>query len=251
VSANQVAAYHRQIVARLRSVLGGELVGVYAGGSFALNGYTPGRSDIDVAAVSRGHLPQALKEEIIAALRHEALPCPARGIEFVLYPEQVVRRPTGEAGFELDLNSGATMPFHLSFDPSEVPRHWYVIDRAILSEYGKCLAGPPAQQLFAPIPRETILPTLAEAVRWHEARGVARDDDAVLNACRAWRYALQSTWCAKQEAGTWTLAQLDDPSLVISALAARTGDGRLPRREVESFLRRIVQCLEGASQATP
>ncbi len=187
----------------------------------------------------------------MAALRHETLPCPARGIEFVLYPERVARRPTGQAGFELDLNSGARMSFHLSFDPSEVPRHWYVIDRAILSEQGKCLAGPPAQQLFAPIPRETILPALAEAVRWHEEPGLARDDDAVLNACRAWRYALQSIWCAKQEAGTWAVAQVDDPSLVISALAARTGDGRLPRPEVESFLRRTVQCLEKASQATP
>jgi Domain of unknown function (DUF4111) len=71
----------------------------------------------------------------------------------------------------------------------------------------------------------------------------------VLNACRAWRYAAESIWCTKQEAGTWALAQLDDPNVVASALAARTGDRRLPRGQVESFLRRNVRRLQEASQA--
>jgi hypothetical protein len=136
------------------------------------------------------------------------------------------------------------MPFHVSFDPSEAPRHWYVIDRAILSEHGKRLAGPPAHELFARLSRPMILPILVESVRWHEAPGAARDDDAVLNACRAWRYAAESTWSGKPEAGAWASTQLDDPALVEAALAARTRDGSLPRREVESFLREVVQRLE-------
>ena len=41
---------------RLRDVLGDELLGVYAGGSYALGAYEPGRSDIDVNAVVTGPL---------------------------------------------------------------------------------------------------------------------------------------------------------------------------------------------------
>ncbi len=249
MSLDEVAEYERTLVARLAALLGRDLVGVYAGGSLALGGYMPGRSDVDIAAVTRGRLAQARKEEVVAALRHEALTCPARGLELVVYAESVVRTPTDEAGFELELNSGAAMPFHVSFDPSEAPRHWYVIDRAILSEHGKRLAGPPAHELFARIPRETILPILVESVRWHETPGAARDDDAVLNACRAWRYAVEGTWSEKPEAGAWASAQLDDPAIVETALAARTHGGSLPRREVESFLRWVLQRLEERHRA--
>jgi len=40
VTVDQVAGYHQEIVARLGILLGRDFVGVYAGGSFALNGYT-------------------------------------------------------------------------------------------------------------------------------------------------------------------------------------------------------------------
>jgi predicted nucleotidyltransferase len=249
LSLDEAAEYEQALVARLDALLGPDLVGVYAGGSLALGGYAPGRSDIDMAVVSRRLLARARKEEIVAALRHEALPCPARGLELVLYPESVVRVPTDEAGFELDLNTGARMPFHVAFDPSEASRHWYVIDRAILSEHGKRLAGPPAQELFARIPRQTILPILVESIRWHEPPGAARDDDAVLNACRAWRFEAESTWSGKPEAGAWAAKQLDDPALIEAALAARAQDSSLPRREVESFLRGVARRIEEGSRA--
>jgi len=54
-----VAPYLDELAARTQRVLGERLVGVYAGGSLALGGYEPGRSDIDVAVV-------------VAAVRHGA-----------------------------------------------------------------------------------------------------------------------------------------------------------------------------------
>jgi predicted nucleotidyltransferase len=247
LSLDKVAEYEQALSARLDVLLGQDLVGVYAGGSLALGGYTPGRSDVDIAAVSRGPLARARKDEIVATLRHEALPCPARGLELVFYAESVVRVATDEAGYELDLNTGERMPFHVSFDPSEPSRHWYVLDRAILSEHGKRLAGPPAHELFARIPRPMILPILVESIRWHETPGAARDDDAVLNACRAWRYAVENTWSGKPEAGAWAAKQLDDPAVVEAALVARTHDNSLPRYEVQSFLCGVAQRLEETS----
>src|SRR5439155_1941844 len=74
-----VHEYHRELVARLRGLLGDELIGVYAGGSFALGGFDSYLSDLDVAAVGAAHVDQTTKQAIVEALRHESLPLPCTG----------------------------------------------------------------------------------------------------------------------------------------------------------------------------
>ena len=75
---------------RLREVLGGCMVGVYAGGSYALGDYLPGRSDLDVAAMVRRSVGE-MAEAAVASLRHETLRCPARRLEFVVYRVDTAR----------------------------------------------------------------------------------------------------------------------------------------------------------------
>ena len=70
-------AYLDELVRRLQELLGPELVGVYAGGSWALGGYEPGRSDLDVAVVVRKPLTDDVADRIVAELRNEALPVPS------------------------------------------------------------------------------------------------------------------------------------------------------------------------------
>src|SRR5881392_1580876 len=108
-----VDAYLRELARRTGAVLGDELVGAYAGGSYALGAYEPGRSDIDVTAVAAGPLSATARRSIVERLRHEALPCPARGLELVVYPLATARGGGGEPGFELNLNTGAAMGFRV------------------------------------------------------------------------------------------------------------------------------------------
>src|SRR3954449_2939686 len=82
-----VDRYLRELVARARSVLGEELRGVCLMGSAAPGAYRPGRSDLDVAIVLDRPVPVARREAVVAALEHEALPCPARGLELVTYDD--------------------------------------------------------------------------------------------------------------------------------------------------------------------
>lgn len=166
----------------------------------------------------------------------------------MLYRLRSVRQAIAEAGFELNLHTGGAMTFTFQTDPSEASRHWYLIDRAILREHGRSLFGPPPQELFAPIPRETLLRVLSESVRWHQASDDTREDDnAVLNACRAWLYAAEGVWSSKTNAGSWALTRLEDPGLVSDALAVRSGDGGLDRERVDVFLARVLRFLESAS----
>lgn len=239
------SAYLRELTSRLRAVLGDHLVGVYAGGSYALGDYEPGRSDLDVAVVCRGALSRARKERIAAALSQESLPCPARGLELVVYRDETVRSGTVEPGYELNLNTGQSMPFVVSFAP-EGETHWYAVDRAVVREHGVALAGPPPAQLFAPIAPAALLERVIESIRWYAANRWAGADDAVLNACRAWRYACERAWSSKAAAGRWALERTGDPSLVEDALAARRGGVALARERADAFLDDVLRRLENA-----
>jgi hypothetical protein len=226
-------------VARIRAVVADELVGVYASGSYALGAYESGRSDIDVVAVVQTRASQRLKEALVEAIRHESLPCPARGLEFVLYTLEATSEPSAAAAFELNLNTGADMVFRADFEPDPSEEHWFSIDRAILARDGIALAGPPAGEVFAPIPKQTLLPVLVESLRWH-GRGLGRGDDAVLNACRSLRFAVEGVWSSKPEAGRWAAGRVPESGLVRSALAARTENDSLDPEAVTAFVAAVA-----------
>jgi predicted nucleotidyltransferase len=229
-----VESYLAELTSRLHAVLAAELVGVYAGGSYALGEFEQGRSDLDVAVVARAPVSGDVAQEVVARLRHEALPCPARGLELVVYPLEVTRSGRTAPGFSLNLNSGAGMPFRAELEPQAGEEHWFAIDRSILAERGVALIGPPAREVFAPIPRAALLPVVVRALEWH-APGAARGDDIVLNAARSLRWALEGSWASKREAGRWAVDTRDDAEVVAQALAARDGDGSVDAAEAERF----------------
>lgn len=244
--ASEVAEYHRQLVERLRVLLGPDLVGVYAGGSAALGGYVDGRSDLDVAVVCRRPLTAEEKAEIADSLRHESLPCPARGLELVVYSESTVRSGTADPGYELNLNTGRAMPFLVSPAPEGEP-HWYAIDRAIVREHGVALAGPPASELFAPTPRGALLERVVESVSWYAEHPESAGDDAVVTACRALRFASEGVWSSKPAAGEWAKTQPDlDDELVKEAFGARSEPHALDRERVERLLDAVLGLLRAA-----
>ena len=84
-------------------------------GSAALGDFDPARSDLDVQAVTHRALTLAEREAIARALEHEALPVPARGLEFVALR---ARRPRATAAYRLNLNTGQRMDRDVSFDPA-------------------------------------------------------------------------------------------------------------------------------------
>jgi hypothetical protein len=244
---SELCGYLALVSARVGAIFDGDLLGIYAGGSVALGAYEHGRSDVDVVAVSREGLSLERKRRLVDALRHEALPCPARGLELVVYAEAAVGEPSDEPGFELELNSGAEMPFHAAFDPSGANgRHWYVLDRAILARHGVTLVGPQPSALFADIPRELVLPALVESIRWFAAHD-APSSSAVLNACRALRYAAEDRWSSKADAGRWALEHLDDGELIAQALRAHESREPLDAARTKPFLERAASELRRAA----
>ncbi len=177
----------------MQALLGDELVGVYLAGSGALGGYVHGRSDVDVAIVAREPVDRQTKEELVAALRHEAFPCPARGLELVVYAQ-------GRPLPELNLNTGARMPFLATFGPGQDSPHWFVLDRAIIASRGLVLTGPSPSEALVPPSKDEILEALAIGLQWYRDRPEEPRDDAALNAVRARAYLERGEWLSKAEA---------------------------------------------------
>lgn len=220
-------AYLEELTSRLKSILGEELVGVYAGGSYALGGYEPGRSDLDVAAVVYEPLREGVAERIVEAVRHEALPCPARKLELVVYSLETAQRPSVKATFELNLNTGAGEPFRADTEPQPGEEHWFAIDRSVLARHGVALSGRPPGEIFAAPTREDLLPILAEVLRWYR-REEPESEAALLNAGRSLRFAREGVWTTKPELRGWAAEALAE---------SRTAD---------EVLRSAIAELEGA-----
>jgi len=191
--------YLQALVDEAGAALGDNLVGAYVGGSLALDGHQPDRSDVDVALVVRDPLTDLLKHALVGRLRHEALPCPARGLELVVYRLDVARSGTTAPGFELELNTGRDVEFRATYRPEARPEadglFWYAVDRSILREHGIGLRGPPPDEVFgdsAELPR-----LLAESVRWHLANAPI---DGMVNAQRALIRIRTGRWVSKPAA---------------------------------------------------
>jgi hypothetical protein len=197
-----VRAYLDEVAERLQAVLGNELVGVYAGGSYALAGYEAGRSDLDVAAVIGRLLAAGMADGIVEAVRHESLPTPARKLELVVYTVDEAKSPAVEPGFQLNVNTGPGEALHVDLAPRAGEGHWFAIDRAVFAEHGIALLGPSAAEIFAAPPPNELRPVLVDALRWY-LREEPDSEDGLLNAGRALLFAREGVWAPKPAMRSW------------------------------------------------
>jgi hypothetical protein len=235
-----VATYVGEVVRRLHNTLDGQLHAAYVIGSLAGGNYVAGQSDIDMLAVSQTPLADKTKLRIISALSHPNLPCPARGLEFVLYGQAAAAVPNLSPHFEINLNTGPGMEHRFSFEPESEPSHWFVLDIAIARQRAIELVGPSVIKVFAPVSRGLILDSLLESLDWH-AEHESLTHYSVLNACRSWRFAEEGVWDTKGGAAAWARPRVDDPSLIDAAIAIRNGADRpaLDREEIRSLVQLV------------
>jgi predicted nucleotidyltransferase len=178
----ELTDYLDELVRRLAAVT--ELDAVYLFGSAAQGAYEHGRSDVDVIAVTTQPSSRDVKQALADAA--ESLPCPARKLELVVYAR-------GSDRHELNVNTGELV----HFSPDDDPDFWFVLDRSIAEQHAIPLLGPPWSEVFAPVPRETVLAALDEAV------GFGGWDDpnmARLAGARARIWRETGEWVSKPEA---------------------------------------------------
>ncbi len=254
----EVERYLQDLVEETEAVLGKDLVGVYAAGSVALGAFQPDRSDVDVAVVCRSALPHPLKGQLVEHLRHEALACPARGLELVVYRHDVAMSGTAEPGFELELNTGPAMDFRVTWRPEDRPAEdgsfWYGLDRSLLHHSGLRLAGPPASHVFSDLAPTDVSDLLVASLHWWIAQSLPSDtgptpgaEDAVLGACRALVRFRSDRWLSKVDAGRQLVEEGYRPADIIEeAIAARSGGPPLSGERALLFQQQVLEEISGS-----
>jgi predicted nucleotidyltransferase len=137
-----------ELLEQVQGVLGQEFVGLYLHGSLALGDFDMASSDIDFAVVTQNHLePETIaKLEALHKNLLESFPEMATMLEGAYIPSSIFRRH--------DIHAPAIPHIHGdAFYLAQLEPHW-VLNRAILRDYGVTLAGPNPKSLIDPIQLE-------------------------------------------------------------------------------------------------
>ena len=202
---------HR-LFTEVKAVLGEELYGMYLYGSLASGDFNSHSSDIDFLVVTT----HSLTDWQVAALETLHLDLArspsqwARKLEGSYLPLQMLPRYQPNAPPVPQINEGRFFIAQLGVD--------WVLQRHILREHERMIAGPSIRERIDPVTPEQIRQAVRELLRtWWT--GILRDPDrlndsayqayAVLSMCRA-LYTLQhGELCSKPVAARWALEALD------------------------------------------
>ena len=181
---------------------------------------------------------------------------PLAGLDFVLISSDHAAKPTLPPIVEMELgafrDAGWSIDLTESGETTDATAH---LAQAIVLQTGSRWTGPTPSDVFAPIPRDWLLDACArELVWWQERREIGghpiRVRTAVLNACRARRYALEGTLCSKPQGGRWALGRGDTPQrdAILSALALQAGN-TAPIPTEEAIRELVEQAVDAISTA--
>ncbi|MGW1408296.1 aminoglycoside adenylyltransferase domain-containing protein [Streptomyces sp. NPDC002403] len=197
-----------------------DLIGVYLHGSAVLGGFDADSSDVDVLAVVAGQGTERDQRALGAAVVETTSRCPGTGLEMSVITAATAA-DIGSCPFEVHIRTTAT-------GTAVIPGAGHAGDAdlilhcAVCRDHALAVWGPPAQEVFAPVPADRVRAAMVSELRWALDRASATY--AVLNACRALRFAADGQLCSKLDGGRW----YQDPhrnDAVVTAAIAHQRDG--------------------------
>lgn len=233
---------HRRYLDQVFGAVRGELdpLGCYVHGSAALGGFNRDRSDLDVLAIVRGPVSEESAQRVGSQLLD--LDCPAPGLELSIVTDRQAQTGGTDTGFVLHVDSAdqrAVLGDGLT-DPDLI-LHYAVCRKAAI----RVGDSPPPADLIAEVPRYLILDQLSAELKWALDKP-APAEYAVLNACRALRFAETDELVSKVDGGRWAVRQGMDGSTIQLALARQIGEESataLDQGRVEQFALLVLERL--------
>lgn len=160
-------------------------MGVYLTGSAAVGAFRPGSSDLDLLVAADGATSAQL-DAIVTTCSHEALPCPARKLELVVYEREALSTPAEVPGWSLNFNTGRDEHYE-NRDPVAEPAHWFVVDLEFARRNAVALHGPPAADLIGAPPPGAVAQAMDDIVAWYRERGEYHAADVAAERAAHWR----------------------------------------------------------------
>lgn len=206
--------------ARITSILGGRLLGLYLEGSLVLGDFDPKTSDIDLLAVLSGDLDDDTFEEL-RQMHHEIANEYSRWddrIEVCYISAGALKTIKSRAGSVANISPGE--PFHRRETGKEWLLSWY-----LTREKGKTLFGPSPKTFIEPISKEEFIESVKDHARswgvWVEGmKNRYAQSYAIFSICRALYACRNGEQVSKREAAMWAQKELPEwAGLIQNALA--------------------------------
>ncbi len=260
----QADALIKGFTERAKSILQGNLVGIYLHGSSVMRCFNPDKSDIDLIIVVDRPLSNTVKRKFLdMVVEYNALG-PAKGIEMSVVLRAVCKPFVYPTPYELHFSAG-----HLDWyreDPDEYIRELNGTDKdlaahfTIINHRGRCLYGAPVAEVFAEVPACDYMDSI-----WYDIADAAEEITQytlylTLNLARVLAYKEEKLVLSKKEGGEWAMDHLPSEyrPLIADALreysenAAVVYDAGLAIRYAEYVIRQLRQsdppnCPKGQS----
>lgn len=247
-----VLGYARELASQLAGAAGGLLRAVYLHGSAALGGWVPGRSDIDLLAVTTEEPDATVLDRLAQSLLTAAARCPGRDLESSVVTSAAIARPAEPWPYLLHVAGGPGLPGRVVRPDSGAGDPDLLIHYAVCRARGVSVYGPPARQVIGRIRRWPVLDYLAGELRWGAEHG--SEAYAVLNACRALVYLTDDQIVSKIAGGETALSRGTGPAAVIRRALDQQCGGQPeqpPGSDALEFVLAAAEILDAAVAAMP
>ncbi|MEU9320474.1 aminoglycoside adenylyltransferase domain-containing protein [Streptomyces sp. NPDC048295] len=222
-----------------------DLIGVYLHGSAVLGGFDADRSDVDVLAVVAEQGTERDQLALGDAVVETTSRCPGTGLEMSVITAAAAA-DIGSCPFEVHVRTTAT-------GAAVIPGAGHAGDAdlilhcAVCRDHALAVWGPPAYEVFAPVPRDRVRAAMVSELRW--ALDHASATYAVLNACRALRFAADGRLCSKLDGGRWYQDRYGNDAVVTAAIAHQR-DG-LPGPTAPAAIAFVAAALQEEDRTDP
>ena len=191
-------------------------------GSLSGGDFRPGRSDIDLLAVTDGSLSDAGATALESLVR-AADTGSATGVDLHVVTARAAAAPSRTPPLELHVGRYGDAPVEVERGVAASPDLPAELSTARAA--GRTLTGAAPDEVLGPVPPEWIVD---RGRHWLTTWRTLTDDTQnaafmVLTTCRIWRFAVEREHCGKAEAARWALER--DPSLSVVRQAVQRYDG--------------------------
>jgi Domain of unknown function (DUF4111)/Nucleotidyltransferase domain len=256
--AKTIKAQVNTLQTEFQRLLEQNLIGLYLHGSLALGGFNPGRSDIDIIAITEQSLHEKDRRALLELLlRVSRTPAP---LDIYFLVEQKSTQFQQPFPFDLHFTEQLRETYLLELRRVDAGLHHIsnaqsnslqytadlTIPLAVVRRRGIYIYGQSIEETIPVVPEDLFRAAYLDQFRALQEKRLQDPISFVLNACRIYAYFVDGTIYSKDMGGQWALSHLPEEyaPLINQSLALYRGE-RLGRHVGRAMLDHFSTYIEG------
>lgn len=235
--------YLSAVLGVIAEEVGRDLVGCYVYGSALTAEFVPGRSDLDMIALTRSWMSPAVERAVVDGLRILPRPAAVKGLDIWFLPVAASTDPGEAPRYQVHMLTSVDLVHRDAPTRRGDPRLAMLL--AICRNHSAVVVGPRPAEVIGRVPLAGLLSGMHADLGSH-----APDHYRVLNACRDLHFLVEGRMCSKLHGVAWARPRIGPPELLDAAVAWHLyGAGPpLDRAHLDTLVTMVADRLRDAVQ---